>query len=152
MVAHRHEAVEAAGGIKCHTNHDQQAGTAQLDAHTGQVAQNDRQHSHHSEEDRADEGDLVQRAGDEIAGRLAGTEAGDRAVVAAQIVGDLNRVVLDGHIEVVECQNQQQVDHNVQPGGVVEGVEECIPHRVCLLVDLQEAADGARWTPEPKRR
>ena len=41
MVAHRHEAVEAAGGIKCHTNHDQQAGTAQLDAHTGQVAQND---------------------------------------------------------------------------------------------------------------
>ena len=52
MVAHRHEAVEAAGGIKCHTNHDQQAGTAQLDAHTGQVAQNDRQYSHHSEEDR----------------------------------------------------------------------------------------------------
>ena len=23
VVAHRHEAVEAAGGIKCHTNHDQ---------------------------------------------------------------------------------------------------------------------------------
>ena len=87
MVAHRHEAVEAAGGIKCHTNHDQQAGTAQLDAHTGQVAQNDRQHSHRSQEDGTDEGDLVQGAGDEIAGRLAGTEAGDRAVVAAQIVG-----------------------------------------------------------------
>ena len=34
VVAHRHKAVEAAGGIKCHTNHDQQAGTAQLDAHT----------------------------------------------------------------------------------------------------------------------
>ena len=32
----------AAGGIQCHTNHDQQAGTAQLNAHTGQVAQNDR--------------------------------------------------------------------------------------------------------------
>ena len=73
MVAHRHEAVEAAGGIKCHTNHDQQAGTAQLDAHTGQVAQNDRQHSHRSQEDGTDEGDLVQGAGDEIAGRLAGT-------------------------------------------------------------------------------
>ena len=51
MVAHRHEAVEAAGGIKCHTNHDQQAGTAQLDAHIGQVAQNDRQYSHRSQED-----------------------------------------------------------------------------------------------------
>ena len=111
MAAHRHEAVEAAGGIECHTDHDPQTGTAQLDAHTGQVAQNDRQHSHHSEEDRADEGDLVQRAGDEIAGRLAGTEAGDRSVVAAQIVGDLNRVVLDGHIEVVEGQDQQQVIH-----------------------------------------
>ena len=59
MVAHRHEAVEAAGGIKCHTDHDQQAGTAQLDAHTGQVAQNDRQHSHRSQEDGTDEGDLV---------------------------------------------------------------------------------------------
>ena len=51
VVAHRHKAVEAAGGIKCHTNHDQQAGTAQLDAHTGQVAQNDRQYSHRSQED-----------------------------------------------------------------------------------------------------
>ena len=56
MVAHRHEAVEAAGGIKCHTNHDQQAGTAQLDAHTGQVAQNDRQHSHRSQEDGTEMG------------------------------------------------------------------------------------------------
>ena len=76
MVAHRHKAVEAAGGIKCHTDNDQQAGTAQLDAHTGQVAEDDRQYSHRSEEDRADEGDLVQGAGQEIAGRLAGTEAG----------------------------------------------------------------------------
>ena len=32
VVAHRHKAVEATGGIKCHTNHDQQAGNAQLDA------------------------------------------------------------------------------------------------------------------------
>lgn len=76
MVAHRHEAVEAAGGIKCHTDHDQQAGTAQLDAHTGQVAQNDRQHSHRSQEDGTDEGDLVQGAGDEIAGRLTGRKPG----------------------------------------------------------------------------
>ena len=30
MAAHRHEAVEAAGGIECHTDHDQQTGTAQL--------------------------------------------------------------------------------------------------------------------------
>ena len=77
MVAHRHKAVEAAGGIKCHTDNDQQAGTTQLDAHTGQVAEDDRQYSHRSEEDRADEGDLVQGAGQEIAGRLAGTEAGE---------------------------------------------------------------------------
>ena len=74
---------------------------------------------------------LFRVRGDEIAGRLAGTEAGDRAVVAAQIVGDLNRVVLDGHIEVVECQDQQQVDHDVQPGGVVERPEERVPHRMC---------------------
>ena len=114
MVAHRHKAVEAAGGIKCHTDNDQQAGTAQLDAHTGQVAEDDRQYSHRSEEDRADEGDLVQGAGQEIAGRLAGTEAGDRAVVAAQIVGDLNRVVLNGNIEVVECQTADDTKSEIK--------------------------------------
>ena len=70
VVAHRHKAVEATGGIKCHTNHDQQAGTAQLDAHTGQVAQNDRQYSHRSQEDGTHEGDLIQGAGQEIARRL----------------------------------------------------------------------------------
>ena len=94
MVAHGHKAVEGAGGIQSHANHDQQTGTAQLNAQTGEVTQNDRQHSHHSQEDGTDKGDLVQGAGDEIAGRLTGTEAGDRAVVAAQIVGDLNGVCL----------------------------------------------------------
>ena len=144
VVAHRHKAVEAAGGVKRHTNNDQQAGTTQLDAHTGQVAQNDRQYSHRSQEDRAQEGDLVQGAGDEIAGRLAGTEAGDRAVVAAQIVGDLNGVVLDGHIEVVKGQDQQQVDDDVQRRRVVKGMEKCIPERMRCLVNLQKAADRAR--------
>ncbi len=86
---------------------------------------------------------LFRGAGQEIAGRLAGTEAGDRAVVAAQIVGDLNGVVLDGHIEVVEGQNQQQVDDHVKRGRIVEGAEECIPDRVSGLIDLQKAADGA---------
>ena len=49
MVAHGHKAVEGAGGIQSHANHDQQTGTAQLNAQTGEVAQNDRQHSHHSQ-------------------------------------------------------------------------------------------------------
>ena len=94
MVAHRHKAVQAAGRIQHHADNDQQAGTTELDAHSGQVAQDDGQCSHHSQEDGPEEGDLVQGVGDEIAGGLAGTEAGDRAVVAAQIVRDLNRVVL----------------------------------------------------------
>ena len=64
---------------------------------------------------------------------FAGTEAGDRAVVAAQIVGDLNRVVLDGHIEVVEGQDQQQVDDDVKRRRIVEGTEECVPERMRSL-------------------
>mgnify|MGYP000202325805 CR=1 FL=1 len=76
MVAHRHEAVQAAGRVERNTHNDQQAGTAQLDAHTGQVAEDDRQYSHRSQEDRADEGDLVQGAGQEIAGRLPGRKPG----------------------------------------------------------------------------
>ena len=62
MVAHGHKAVEGAGGIQSHANHDQQTGTAQLNAQTGEVAQNDRQYSHRSQEDGTHEGDLIQGA------------------------------------------------------------------------------------------
>ena len=60
------------------------------------LSQQNGQHGDHAQEQGAHQGDLAQYLGDEIAGRLAGTVAGDRAVVLAQIVGDLNRVVLDG--------------------------------------------------------
>ena len=85
MVAHGHKAIEAAGGIQCHTNHDQQAGTAQLNAHTGQVAQNDRQYSHRSQEDGTDEVILFRVR---VMKSLVAYRDGSRGstVIAAQIV------------------------------------------------------------------
>ena len=58
VVAHRHKAVQAAGRIQHHADNDQQAGTTELDAHSGQVAQDDGQYSHHSQEDGPEEGIL----------------------------------------------------------------------------------------------
>ena len=66
MVAHGHKAVEGAGGIQSHANHDQQTGTAQLNAQTGEVAQNDRQHSHHSQEDGTEAGAMPNQIPDEV--------------------------------------------------------------------------------------
>ena len=138
MVPHQHVAFHGAAGVQRHAHDDQQAGTAQLNAHAGDVAQHDGQHRDDAKEHSADQGDLAQALGDEVAGGLARTDAGDGAVVLAQVVGDLHRVVLNGHVEVVEGQDQQQVDDGVEDAVVVEHVEERHPEGA---LDLQQAAD-----------
>ena len=75
-MAHQHVAFHAAAGVQSHAHDDQQAGTAQLDAHAGDVAQHDGQHRDDAKEHSADQGDLAQALGDEIAGGLARTDAG----------------------------------------------------------------------------
>ena len=41
---------------------------------------------------------------------LARTEAGDKAAVALEIVGDLNGVKLNGSVEIAEADDHQEVD------------------------------------------
>ena len=48
---------------------------------------------------------------------LPGRIAGDGAVVVAQIVGDLHRVILHRHIEIVERNDEQQIDRRIHPAG-----------------------------------
>ena len=54
------------------------------------------------QEQRADQRDLGKNLGNKVRSRLAGTDARDGAVVLTEIIGHLNRIILDGHIEVRE--------------------------------------------------
>ena len=47
-------------------------------------------------------GDFVEHLGNEVSGRLAGTEAGDEAAVLLEVVGYLDGVELDGGVEIAE--------------------------------------------------
>ena len=101
-MAHQHVRFKAAGRIQRNADNDQQAGAAQGDVYARNRSQHNGKDRHDAQEYGADEGDLAQHLGDEITGRLTGTVAGDGAVVVAQIVGDLHRVILHRHIEIVE--------------------------------------------------
>ena len=67
-----------------------------------------------------DRGNFAQNLHNKISGRLAGTDARDGAVVLAQVVGDLDGIVLDGDVEIVERQDQQRVDERISQPVVVE--------------------------------
>ena len=119
-----HIAFQRTGGVKSNADHDQQAGTAKLDGDVGQITQHNGQARNNRQEDAADQGDLLQGLGDEVAGGLAGADARDGAVVLAQLIADVDGVVLDRNIEVVETDDQQHISHQVHRAGVVEHLEE----------------------------
>ena len=77
-----------------------------------------------------------------IRDRLTGTEAGDRAVVTAQIVGDLNGVVLDGHIEVVAVSYTHLMTLHCSQMGFTEGLTFMMLN--LLLVDALTLIWSAR--------
>lgn len=93
-MARRHVAFQRTGRIQCHADDNEQAGTTQLDGNAGQIADDHRHSRNDCQEHSADQSDLAQGLGDEIAGRLARTNAGDGAVVLAQLVADVYRIVL----------------------------------------------------------
>ena len=70
--------------------------------------------------DGAEEGDLVEHLLDELAGGLARTEAGNVAAVLLQVIGHLNRIELDGGIEISEEDDQQEVNDGIGNGGGTE--------------------------------
>ena len=72
----RHVAFQRTGRIQCHADDNEQAGTTQLDGNAGQIADDHRHSRNDCQEHSADQSDLAQGLGDEIAGRLARTNAG----------------------------------------------------------------------------
>ena len=110
-MTHEHLRLHLLDRVKRNTDDDDDRGAAQ--SHIGEVrgdrTDDQRYQSDDAEEYGTDEGNLAERLGDEVAGRLAGTEARDEAAVLLQVVGDLDRVELDGCIEVCKCEDQQCV-------------------------------------------
>ena len=73
-----------------------------------------------AEVERAEERDLVQHALDKLAGRLAGTEAGDISAVLLQVVRNLDGIELDSRVEVSEEDDEQEVDDGVRNGVIAK--------------------------------
>lgn len=80
----------------------------------------------------------------------ARTDAGDGARVVPEVVGHLDRVILNRHVEVVEREDQDKVEHRVERGVVVERAEEVRPE--AGAVGGHERLDGARDSPAARRR
>lgn len=145
-MTHHDLALESPYSFKGNTDNDEDRRTADADTSERGNAQrqNDREYCHDTEEYSADQGDLVERVVDEIRSGLARTITGDSAVVLLQVVCDLNRIVLDRYIEVVECDDEQEVDHCVQRSALVEHSEESTPEALVLFRDVEEVEDRLR--------
>ena len=115
MMTHQHLCFHLLHRIKRNAYYDDNRGAAQCYVSQAGVycAYDQREQCYNSEEQRTNEGDLAECLGDEVAGRLAGTEARDEAAVLLQVVGDLDRVELDGCIEVCKCEDQQCVQYTL---------------------------------------
>ena len=116
VMTHHDLALERSYGLKCDADNDQDRCAADADTLKRGYAerQNDREYSDDSEEYRADQCDLVERVIDEVRSGLARSVARDRTVILLQVVCDLNRIVLNGNIEIVECDDEQEVNHCIQ--------------------------------------
>ncbi len=73
---------------------------------------------------------------------LPGTEARDEAAVLLQVVGDLDRVKLDGCIEICESEDQQCVQNDVDHTSLREQIEDVGTDRTSLR--LPEHRNGLR--------
>ena len=145
-MTHHDLALEGSYGFKGNADNDQDRCTADADSSQSRNAQcqNDREYCHDTEEYSADQCDLVEGVVDEVSSGLARTVSGDRTVVLLQVVCDLNRIVLDRYIEVVECDDEQEVDDRIKGSTLVEEPEESAPEAFALLGDTEEVKDRLR--------
>ena len=143
-MTHHDLALESSYCLKGNTDNDEDRSTADADtAERGNhKRQNDREYRDDTKEDRADQGDLVERVVNKIGSGLARTITGDSAVVLLQIVCDLNRIVLDRYIEVVECDDEQEVNDRIQRTSLAEQSYKAVPETLACSVDSEEVEDS----------
>ena len=97
-MTHQHLSLQSLHSLKSNTHHDDDGGTAdgQILHGGNQDATDDGQQCYHRQVQCAKNQDLVDNLLDEVRGGLTGAEAGDKATVLLQIVGDLSGIVLYG--------------------------------------------------------
>ena len=138
-MAHHHLALDLLDSLQSNADHDHDGSAADGQAvDAGQLTEHRGEQSHNAQEQSTDEGDLVQHTLDEISSGLAGTLAGDGAAVLPQVVGHLNRVVLDGHIEEGKTDDHQRVQDDVEPAILSEGADDSLTQG---LLGLTEEGD-----------
>ena len=121
VVAHQHLRLDGCDGLQSNADHDDDGRAAKGESRVAHDrAEKNRQDRDDAEIDRAEEGNLVDDLADEVSGRTARTEAGNEAAVLLQVVGHLNRVVLNGRIEVAEAHDQDQIDDRIDHTGARE--------------------------------
>ena len=88
MMTHQHLCFHLLHRIKRNAYYDDNRGAAQCYVSQAGVycAYDQREQCYNSEEQRTNEGDLAECLGDEVAGRLAGTEARDEAAVLLRLL------------------------------------------------------------------
>src|SRR5699024_5759576 len=143
-MTHQHLRLQLLDRVKRNTNHDDDRGAAERNVgqRRGNRTYDQRQDRNNTEENRTDKGALAERLGNKVAGRLARTEARNKAAVLLQVIGDLNRVKLDGRIEIRKRQNEQAINHDIEGVGLREQVQDVIADRTGLR--LPEHCDSLR--------
>ncbi len=154
-MTHHHLGFHLFHRFKSNAYHNDDGSTAHGEAsQTSYVTVNDGHDGDECQEQRTNEGNSGEDLADKFSGGLAGTDARDGAVVLPQVVGHLNGVILDGHIEIREHQNQNEVQYGIQPAGGGEGVKEALPEpafHIASHKQLNGAGNGENGAGEDDR-
>ena len=135
-MTHHHLRFHLPHGLQRDADDNQDGRTAQRNVGSGNCGEHNGEYRDDAQEDSAHQRDLGNDPGDEVRGRLSGTNTGDAAVVLPKVVGDLNGIVLNRHVEVVERHDEEQVQNGVDPAVGFEQAEELIPEAAGLNIHI----------------
>ena len=152
-MTHHHLAFERTYSFKRNAYYDQQCCTAKADAlQAGYEHRNDDgEYGDDSEEYRTDQCYLVEGVVNKVGSGLTGSVTGDSTVVLLEVICDLNRIVLNGNVEIVERDDQHEVDNSVKNTVLAEQSYKTIPEGISCTIDTEEVADGLREAHEGHR-
>ena len=148
-MTHHHFRLQRADGFKCYADNDQDGGTTHCQRTEVRVhpVQCDREDRDDTEEECTHQSDLGENTLDIVGSRLTRTNARNAAVALTEVVGDFDRIILHGHIEVVECNDQNEVDQSVGPSSCIKEVDksviELLPEAGGIIIYRLEQADRA---------
>ena len=119
-MTHHHLRFQIADGIQRDTNHNENRGAAQRNIDSAEVSDQNRKDRDDTQEQSAHQGNARENLGNEIRSRFSGTDSRNRTAVFPQIVRHLNRVKLDGSIEVSKPDDQNEINDRIEKTACAE--------------------------------